>query len=230
MGRTGTLHVTNGESAASTLRQTRLGDMVLAWEDVLTEGPVPRVPTAELREVRASFLRDAGWGVAAAIRARLERRDNTLTEALGRRHVVLWFEHDLFDQLQLLQLLARQLLEPLADGARQASELFVASQEMEEAPYDGDAWVWARLAALGAGDRPLVATMAGDVVPPPPPRGDARRFAATTFAVTDDGRAVLDGSADRVELLGLDRWLGGTHLRADNDWRWDVDRGTVLAP
>ena len=58
-------------------------------------------------------------------------------------------------------------------------------------------------------------------MPDPPPIGDAPTFAVTTFAITDAGRAVLAGKADRVELLGIDRWLGGTHLRPDNDLRWD---------
>ena len=34
------LHVTNGESAGNTLRQTGLGGAVLPWQDVLHEGPV----------------------------------------------------------------------------------------------------------------------------------------------------------------------------------------------
>jgi DNA-binding transcriptional MerR regulator len=35
------LHVTNGESAGNTLRQTSLGGAVLPWQDALHEGPVP---------------------------------------------------------------------------------------------------------------------------------------------------------------------------------------------
>ena len=35
------LHVTNGESAGNTLRQTALGGAVLPWRDALHEGPVP---------------------------------------------------------------------------------------------------------------------------------------------------------------------------------------------
>ena len=35
------LHITNGESAGNTLRQTALGGAVLPWQDVLHEGPVP---------------------------------------------------------------------------------------------------------------------------------------------------------------------------------------------
>jgi len=62
--------------------------------------------------------------------------------------------------------------------------------------------------------------VAGGRVPTPPPRGDGRAFAATAFEVTDDGRAVLAGRKDRVGF-GLDRWLGGTHLTPENDWRWD---------
>ena len=44
--------------------------------------------------------------------------------------------------------------------------------------------------------------------------------------VTDQGRAVLAGEADRVALIGFDRWLGGVHVTAGgNLWRWDAERG-----
>jgi hypothetical protein len=42
-----------------------------------------------------------------------------------------------------------------------------------------------------------------------------------TVAITDAGRSVLSGRADRVALCGLDRWFGGVHLRPGNLWRWD---------
>jgi hypothetical protein len=32
---------------------------------------------------------------------------------------------------------------------------------------------------------------------------------------------VLSGKADRVALLGVDRWVGGTHVTSDTTWRWD---------
>jgi hypothetical protein len=59
---------------------------------------------AESRALRAAFLAEHGWGDAAGIEAELERRDELLEHA---GHVVLWFEHDLFDQLQLLQILSQ---------------------------------------------------------------------------------------------------------------------------
>jgi hypothetical protein len=101
------LHVTNGESAASTLRATSLDGVVLCWDDVLHEGPLANLPPPELRALRARFYEAHGWGEAAAIAAALARRDELLERAAAGGHpIALWFEHDLFDQLQLLQVLA----------------------------------------------------------------------------------------------------------------------------
>jgi hypothetical protein len=100
------LHVTNGDSAAITLRQTGIGGAVLAWQDVLHEGPVPTAPRRDLLQRRASFLCRCGWGSQLALLASLERRDLQLRDALHEEaEVVLWFEHDLYDQLQLLDVL-----------------------------------------------------------------------------------------------------------------------------
>jgi hypothetical protein len=76
---------------------------VLSWDDVLHEGPLA-FDAAESRAVRARFLSACGWGDETTIRGDLERRDRALEEA---PRVVLWFEHDLFDQLQLLQILSQ---------------------------------------------------------------------------------------------------------------------------
>ena len=100
-------HVTNGESAGNTLRQTALGGAVLPWQDVLHEGPVPALPRNELLRTRARFLADCGLGTRQALLSSLEQRDRQLLEALrDDLQVVLWFEHDLYDQLQLLDVLA----------------------------------------------------------------------------------------------------------------------------
>src|SRR5881398_1516240 len=114
------LHVTNGESAGNTLRQTSLGGAVLPWQDVLHEGPVPAGSRAELLRVRAGFLSACGWGSKPSILSSLQRRDRQLLQALqGGQQVVLWFEHDLYDQLQLLDVLA------LAGTTTQVPELIV---------------------------------------------------------------------------------------------------------
>jgi DNA-binding transcriptional MerR regulator len=101
------LHVTNGESVASTLRRTSLGGAVLAWQDALHEGPLDWLPAADFRALRAGFLADCGWGSARAIGEEMRRRDELLAHSLADAHpIVLWFEHDLYDQLQLLQILS----------------------------------------------------------------------------------------------------------------------------
>ena len=97
------LHVTNGDSAVERIQTADVPGRVIAWRDVLHEGPVPTgLDHEELREVRARYL--AGYGLSDepdVLRA-LEERDAELAAAAA---VVLWFEHDLYDQLQLLQAL-----------------------------------------------------------------------------------------------------------------------------
>ena len=100
------LHVTNGDSAAGSLRASGLPGDVLAWRDLLHDGPVPaRLTLDELRSVRARFIAEQGWGAYDAVLADFAQRDVTLVAATAEDEIVLWFEHDLYDQLQLLQLL-----------------------------------------------------------------------------------------------------------------------------
>jgi hypothetical protein len=104
----GVLHVTNGDSAAERIRAAGILGDVLPWRDVLHEGPVPgRLGFAQLREVRAGFIAERGWASEADARADFAARDALLAACGDRAEVVLWFEHDLYDQLQLLQVLHR---------------------------------------------------------------------------------------------------------------------------
>ena len=101
------LHITNGDSTGNTLRQTALGGAVLSWQDVLHEGPVPAVPRPELLRTRADFLADCGWGSRQALLSVVRATGPAATRGDPRgAQVVLWFEHDLYDQLQLLDVLA----------------------------------------------------------------------------------------------------------------------------
>src|SRR3954454_13887293 len=150
------LHITNGDSAGRTIERTSLGGEVISWNDVLHEGPLAFDPD-ESRPLRARFLAECGWGEERAILGELERRDLALAEA---RHVVLWFEHDLFDQLQLLQILSQvkngqrvelvqadeylgpldvAAIEQLWETRREASiEMFALAREAWRAVCDGE--------------------------------------------------------------------------------------------
>jgi hypothetical protein len=79
---------------------------VLPWRDVLHEGPVRAgLGLDELSRERAAFIAECGWGPLGDVARQFEERDEALKGALRHDEVVLWFEHDLYDQLQLVQLL-----------------------------------------------------------------------------------------------------------------------------
>lgn len=97
------LHVTNGDHAAAKIRQAGIPGTVISWNDVLHEGPVPAgLDEAALREVRARFFAEQGWATYDQVLADFEQRDQTLA---AHDEIALWFEHDLYDQLQLVQVL-----------------------------------------------------------------------------------------------------------------------------
>lgn len=320
------LHVTNGDYAAEAIRALDLPGQVLPWRDVLHEGPVPAgLPLPELSAVRARFIAGRGWGAEDEVARGFRERDAVLARSAEHEEVVLWFEHDLYDQLQLLQLLdwfsvhgsegqrltlvgaddyltsvdavrlrewfaerravtppqlalardawaafrgsdpraiehvlaadtaplphlafvlrrhleqfpgvrdglsrsERQALAVLADGPLTTREAFSRSQEREEAVFLGDTGFRSLLADLGAPPHPLVAAEDGRRIGAPPSAGadvDALRV-----ALTDAGRDVLAGRADRVRLNGIDRWLGGVHLTADGPaWRWDASADRIV--
>jgi hypothetical protein len=113
-----TLHITNGDCAADILRRI-VSDPVMIMADVLHEGPCPAVDGDAWHQVRSRFLGSDG-NVAAEIQAGLARADRTVIEACARGdQIVLWFEHDLFDQLALirtLDLVGRVLSDPAHGG------------------------------------------------------------------------------------------------------------------
>lgn len=305
------LHVTNGDAAAEKIRALGLGGDVLPWRDVLHEGPVPAPATLDsLRPFRARFL--AGDDTSAVqIAEDLEARDRRLGSSLREDEVVLWFEHDLYDQLQLLQILdylagrtgppptarvtlaqsddylglmeaaalralferradvtvaqltaaqrawaafsapdpqgiqgvfdtlaalryarqallrhleefpavetglsrtERQILETLVVGSWSLKDLFAAAHHDREDPFFlGDSTFFDAVKTLAAGDSPLVGL------------DDERAW------LTDAGREVLAGRLDRVEVLGIDRWLGGVHLKGRRvPFRWDPSARRIV--
>jgi hypothetical protein len=100
----GALHISNGD--ATDVAGTGLARRVVYWRDILHEGPVPEVPPAELRRIRAGYLAGYHSTGHAEIMRQFTERDQTL-EANRDGEYVLWFEADLYDQLQLAEILAR---------------------------------------------------------------------------------------------------------------------------
>lgn len=297
-----TLHVTNGDSVLHTWKKAGLLGTHLAWRDVLHEGPVPAgLQLEELSRIRADYLAGRGFGNAIKIHRDFEKRDALIRRAHEFEEIVLWFEHDLYDQLHLLQILAvlraqglgagavqliqsdqylgmlsadeimslypkrrfvtsamadaaqrawdsvtggeparlqtaaaqayagfpflaaalkrlceeypaaesgvsrtqKQVLEACAQGARRKEDLFRRSQAREEAAFLGDSACDAHVDDLCAQPAPLLCAL------------------ESGYDLTVLGRRVLAGDTDWLDHQPLDRWIGGTHLTADNDWRWD---------
>jgi Domain of unknown function (DUF1835) len=97
------LHVTNGSVFLSRLHDLGVPGTIIPWDDVLHEGPVPAgLSPNELRRRRAEFLA-INWGDVADIERGLASRDQAVADAASADEIVLWFEHDLYDQLHVLQ-------------------------------------------------------------------------------------------------------------------------------
>ena len=106
------LHVANGTSTTRTIQAADIAGQCSIWADPLYDGPVPGgLNDRELLEVRRRHLTgspSSAWGGPDPSldpindmrewRAAIERHDSY-------DELVLWFEHDLFDQLNLIQLL-----------------------------------------------------------------------------------------------------------------------------
>ena len=309
------LIVTNGTAAAEAIRSTGISGEVLPWNDVLTDGPVPgSLDDSALSLLRAQFIADRGWGAVDEISSWFASRDAALDAGPSYPEVVLWFEHDLYDQLQLVQVLARladgrsnvtliqqrrfigpasaaelkedfkgrtavtraqygaatmawaafrsatpaaveaflasgrteplpflapalrrwcatfpdperglcrterRTLELVASGTDQPHALFATTNAEEEAAFRGDASYWMLLGGLTGGAAPLITTATGQAFDPNAPDG-------VRLALTPEGRRVLEGSLDRIEIGGIDTWRGGSHLTAKSHWRWSEEGG-----
>lgn len=100
------LLITNGDLTTDGLQQAGVPGELLPWRDVLHDGPVPAgLSLVELAEVRARYITSSGWGSYDAVLADFLRRNDLVQRAADFDDVVLWFEHDLYDQLQLIEVL-----------------------------------------------------------------------------------------------------------------------------
>ena len=116
----------------------------------------------------------------------------------------------------------RQALEAISEGRNVLREAYVASHQGSEEPiFLGDIVFASYLEDLSGAQEPLVLFEDGGKILAPPPGEDAEGFWNRKAVVTGTGQEVLAGDEDRVGLNGIDRWLGGVHLRGENTWRWN---------
>jgi hypothetical protein len=100
-------HVANGHSTTRLIARAGLAGDTAVWADPLHDGPVPAVPHEALRAIRAGYIAELARMPVDAVLADLLSWDAALIRAIAADELVLWFEHDLFDQLNLVHLLDR---------------------------------------------------------------------------------------------------------------------------
>ncbi len=323
---TSLLHVLNGDATRFKLEQAGLPGEITVWADALHDGPVPDLPAAEFRAVRAQHLSTYVGEPADEILGELQCWDAALERLDEHDEAVFWFEHDLFDQLTLIRHLhwlsgiergktrfslicigefpgvpnftglgelsalqlaslfpqrlaitqdqidlgrrawdlfrapdpttlsswlggegmshlpflegalrrhlddfpstvnglsrsESQILRAIAQGHRAPTDIFVATQQMEERVFMGDATFWAIVRRMASGPYPLVAIDLAATSTMPIEDG--------TVELTPAGQDVVSWKADHVALNGIDRWMGGAHLTTARHWRRD---GQLLTP
>ncbi|WP_142849264.1 hypothetical protein [Telmatospirillum sp. J64-1] len=100
-----------------------------------------------------------------------------------------------------LGLTAALTLQAIAEGCAKEEDCFQAVQDKEGAPYLGFAMWRAHLYDLMNGRQAAVVR-----------RGEG-------LTLTPFGESLLAGEADWIAANGIDRWIGGVHLRPDHLWR-----------
>jgi hypothetical protein len=100
------LHITNGDQAADILKRSQIQGDVLVWRDSMHHGPFPAgLDLDAVSQVRAQYFASAFDLDIDDVARDFRLRNEHLNAAAQYREVILWFEHDLLDQLQILQLL-----------------------------------------------------------------------------------------------------------------------------
>lgn len=100
------LHLRCGTDIRDTLRAAAIPGEFLEWADPICQGPVLALPEPEYLERRRAWL-SAAWELPRAeVDAKLQPMSMLPARLEPHDEVCLWFEHDLFDQSILIQILA----------------------------------------------------------------------------------------------------------------------------
>jgi hypothetical protein len=100
------LHIHNGDSTAGMMREAGFPGQHFAFREALASGPTPQgLSKDQWIEVRATYLTGEDEADHAEIKRDLAAMASLLANIDGHEEVILWFEHDLFCQINLVYLL-----------------------------------------------------------------------------------------------------------------------------
>jgi hypothetical protein len=98
------LHILNGDSTAGILKQSGVQGELLSWREALMAGPTPQnLSLDQWIGVRAKHLAEAYQLAFEDCKKDLSTLYAGLQTFLQHDEVVLWFEHDLFCQIKMIQ-------------------------------------------------------------------------------------------------------------------------------
>ena len=222
--------MTNGDSIVPYIEAQAPDGIVLPWRDVLHEGPVPGgVDDAMLRAERAAFLARAGWGDGVLLLDGFERRDARLLRGADEGQIYLWFEDDLYDQLQLIQVLAMLARHVPRESTQELIEV-TRDRDVRGRRTIGDAERQAARRAWAAfrssDPRVLQAVDPSEL----PDIGPAMRRLVQELPWTRDGlsrtertalSAIADGADDPIELFRALQSVEERPFMGDH-WAWNA--------
>ena len=102
-----TLHIVNGDYSRDILRRSNIHGTFLPWLDFLHEGPVPQgLNISKLSKLRTEYISKKGLADFSMVERSFKERDLLLSTHYKYEKIILWFEDDLHDQLQMIQVLS----------------------------------------------------------------------------------------------------------------------------
>jgi hypothetical protein len=201
------LHIRCGTDIVAKLREAGLPGEILVWQDPVSHGPTPAGWSgAAWHRGRAAFMAAAYGCEVNAIRRELEEADAALDRLSRHDEVVLWFEHDLFDQSILVHLLAEIAGRPRGNAA--LSLVSIASHP-EVSRFIGLGNLDAnQLAALFPGRRPVTDAMLAAAE-----RVWSKYVSADPRLLNEEARTAIDGLP----------WLPAALVRHLEELPWTTD-------
>lgn len=102
-----TLHIRCGTDIERGLGVAGYVGAFLSYSNPWCHGPVPAEPMSALLRTRAAFIAEAYEDDLDSVRSKLTEAEAALDGVAAYERLVLWFEHDSYDQLILASVLAR---------------------------------------------------------------------------------------------------------------------------
>lgn len=119
------------------------------------------------------------------------------------------------------------ILSTVLGGVTRPVNVYLACQEMEQAPFMNVSIFWNYLNELLGSTPPLLQFDQGRMLALPASLDQARAQNGV-LSCTSAGKDMLNNRLNWLEMTELDRWFGGVHVNRENLWLWDEHDNQVM--